>query len=97
MFHILASTTLTIGTLNLTLSPSLRKLTTYSARERSRTAGSNQPLPQSCSAFLRRPQKFAPSSLWFCCLLIRKGQNHKDDGTIFCVLLRKAEHNPGCS
>ena len=36
------------------------------------------------SAFMRRPQKFAPR-------LQSKCQNHKEDGANFCGLLRQAE------
>ena len=42
------------------------------------------------SAFLRRPQKFAQSSLWFGRLL-SKCPNHEEDCEKFCGLLRKAE------
>ena len=42
------------------------------------------------SAFLRWPQKFPLSALWFWRLL-SKCQNHKADCANFCGLLRKAE------
>ena len=41
------------------------------------------------SAFLRRPQKCAQSSLWFRNLLCKR-QNHKEDFTNVSGLLRKA-------
>ena len=40
--------------------------------------------------FLKRPQKFAQSSSWFWHLLSKR-QNHKEDGTNFFGILRKAE------
>ena len=41
-------------------------------------------------AFIRRPQKIAPSSSLFWCLL-SKCQNHTEDGATSCGLLKKAE------